>query len=164
MDTALFVDINHEYETPYAFDVDTLLTKALKAAAVTEEIEGAEVSVTLVDNARIHELNQQYRGIDSPTDVLSFAMTEVGEDELEIVLDEEADIEEPQHLGDIVISVQRAQEQAEEYGHGFDRELAFLAVHGFLHLIGYDHMDDASEKEMFSKQEGILESIGLTRK
>ncbi|MFY0545087.1 rRNA maturation RNase YbeY [Brevibacillus sp. H7] len=139
-----------------------LLIRCLQAAAESEEVSG-EVVVTLVNNERIHELNRQYRGVDRPTDVLSFAMNEAGEGEMDIYVDEEEIEEFPNMLGDIVISVPKAQEQAKEYGHSLERELGFLAVHGFLHLLGYDHGTEEEEKEMFSRQEAILQKIGLTR-
>lgn len=150
------------------------LNQLLQIAGELERVTDGEVALTLVDDAEIHELNKQYRGIDRPTDVLSFAMQEMGDDELEIVYetyeaDEHAEdasesdgqFEEP--LGDIIISVERAVQQAEEYGHSFERELGFLFVHGFLHLIGYDHQDEAEEKKMFGKQDEILEKAGLLR-
>ncbi|MNL65169.1 Endoribonuclease YbeY [compost metagenome] len=111
-------------------------------------------------------MNLEYRGIDRPTDVLSFAMNETGEDEPEIIyaLEEDEEGEDvPYVLGDIIISVTRAQEQALEYGHSLERELGFLFVHGFLHLLGYDHQDAVSEAEMMSKQEKVLAQVGLTR-
>jgi probable rRNA maturation factor len=143
----------------------TLLESILQKAGEAEGIEKGEVDLTFVDNERIHELNREYRGIDRPTDVLSFAMNETGEDEPEIIyaFDEEAIEDVPNVLGDIIISVTRAQEQAEEYGHSLERELGFLFVHGFLHLLGYDHQDDATEAEMMSKQEHVLAQVGLTR-
>jgi len=146
-----------------------LLEKLLKYAGEQEEIEEGEISLTFVDDKRIHELNKEYRGYDKPTDVLSFAIQEMGEDELEIVyeIDEESDGDdfnnEVEPLGDIIISVETAIAQAEEYGHSIERELGFLFVHGFLHLIGYDHQDEAAEQEMFAKQEQILSKAGLTR-
>jgi len=147
--------------------IETLQT-LLKYAGELEQIEEGEVSLTFVDNARIHELNKEYRGFDKPTDVLSFAIQEMGEDELEIVyeIDEDDDRslkDEIEPLGDIIISVETAIAQAEEYGHSIDRELGFLFVHGFLHLIGYDHQDEAAEQEMFAKQEQILSKAGLIR-
>lgn len=140
----------------------TLIEQVLEQTAKIEELQNGEVVVTLVDNDRIHELNRYYRGIDQPTDVLSFAMNEQGEDEMEIFYDD--DIEDvPNMLGDIVISIPRAIEQAEDYGHTFARELGFLAVHGFLHLLGYDHNNEDEEKEMFAKQETILKQLNLLR-
>ncbi|MGA9172876.1 MAG: rRNA maturation RNase YbeY [Thermoactinomyces sp.] len=133
------------------------IEKALQAAAAFEKLPPVEVAVTIVDNEKIHRLNQEYRGIDRPTDVLSFPLWEPDED---WVIDEE---EEAVMLGDIVISLPKAKEQAAEYGHTLERELGFLAVHGFLHLLGYDHETEQEEKEMFTRQEEILSQIGLQR-
>lgn len=131
----------------------------LNVAASSELIEdGTEVSVTFVDDDRIHELNRTYRNIDRPTDVLSFALQEEGEGELKITGGDS-----PQTLGDIIVSIPRAKEQAESYNHSLLRELGFLVVHGFLHLCGYDHMTEADEQRMFSRQKEILESYGLQR-
>lgn len=116
----------------------------------------AEVSVMLVDDASIHSLNLQYRNVDRATDVLSFAMME-GEDFLEL-----EDIEAVP-LGDIVISLERAREQAEEYGHSFEREVAFLAVHGMCHLLGYDHQTESDRIQMREKEESVLMRLNLTR-
>lgn len=158
---------NNEQEE---FEIDNslieLLERILQKAGEAEGIEKGEVDLTFVDNERIHELNREYRDIDRPTDVLSFAMNEAGEDEPDIIYAEE-DAEElgdvPNVLGDIIISVTRAKEQALEYGHSLERELGFLFVHGFLHLLGYDHQDAESEAEMMSKQEQVLAQVGLTR-
>lgn len=132
--------------------------KILQHAAEEEQVGASEVSVTFVTNDAIQAINKEYRGKDVPTDVISFAMEEMGEGELEIV-----GALEPRVLGDIIISLDRTKEQAADYGHSFERELGFLAVHGFLHLLGYDHMNEAGEKEMFGKQEAILSSLGITR-
>ncbi|MED3661527.1 rRNA maturation RNase YbeY [Ureibacillus sp. FSL K6-8385] len=134
-----------------------LVENLLQHAAKLENVGEAEVSVTFVTNEKIREINRDYRGKDQPTDVISFALEEMGEGEIEIVGDM------PRVLGDIIISVERTREQAEEYGHSFERELGFLAVHGFLHLLGYDHMTKEEEKIMFGKQEEILSSFGLGR-
>ncbi|AHV98433.1 rRNA maturation RNase YbeY [Paenibacillus sabinae] len=143
----------------------SLLEDILQKAGIQEGVDSGEVDLTFVDNKRIHELNREYRGIDRPTDVLSFALNESGEDEPEIVyeVDEDEQGGIPDMLGDIIISVTRAKEQAEEYGHSLERELGFLFVHGFLHLLGYDHQDEASEAEMMGKQEQVLSQVGLTR-
>ncbi|SFC38286.1 probable rRNA maturation factor [Bacillus sp. OV322] len=136
-----------------------LVEKVLQFAAVKEEIDkGSELSVTFVDNERIQEINKEYRHKDSATDVISFALEEMGEDEVEIIGGEM-----PRVLGDIIISIDRTREQAEEYGHTFERELGFLALHGFLHLLGYDHMNEEDEKQMFTKQREILDAYGLSR-
>ncbi|MBM7607044.1 putative rRNA maturation factor [Lysinibacillus composti] len=136
-----------------------LVEKLLQHASEVEKIEdGSEVSVTFVTNEAIHEINKQYRDKDQPTDVISFALEELGEGEVEIVGEGI-----PRVLGDIIISTDRTKEQAVEYGHSFERELGFLAVHGFLHLLGYDHMTPEDEKTMFGKQDEILSSFGLGR-
>lgn len=134
------------------------LEELLQIAAEMEGISSGLVSLSFVDDETIHQLNRQYRGIDRPTDVLSFAMKELGEEEKEIEIPSFEEL-----LGDIVISVSTAKEQSEEYGHSLEREVGFLFVHGFLHLIGYDHQDAAAEKEMFTKQELILQKAGLSR-
>lgn len=140
-------------------DQMVLLENLLNYAAEVEQVpDGAEVSISFVDNEQIRLINRDYRGKDQPTDVISFALEEMGEGEVEIV-----GVDMPPVLGDIVISVPKAKEQAEEYGHSFMRELGFLAVHGFLHLLGYDHETEEEEKEMFSKQEQILGRYGLKR-
>ncbi|WP_313639528.1 rRNA maturation RNase YbeY [Paenibacillus sp. FSL K6-0276] len=157
---------NEQEEYEIKDDLIALLESILQKAGEAEGIDQGEVALTFVDNARIHELNLEYRGIDRPTDVLSFAMNESGEDELDIIYEVqegEALEDVPDVLGDIIISVTRAQEQAQEYGHSLERELGFLFVHGFLHLLGYDHQDEASEAEMMSKQEKVLAQVGLTR-
>lgn len=135
-----------------------LLANVLQKAAEMEETGPAEVSVTIVTKERIQEINSEYRQKDAVTDVISFAMEEMGEDETEIIGGEET-----RFLGDIIICFDVAKEQAEEYGHSIEREMGFLAVHGFLHLLGYDHMNEADEKAMFGRQEEILEQYGLKR-
>ncbi|GGF78256.1 endoribonuclease YbeY [Paenibacillus albidus] len=157
---------NEQEEYEIGDSLITMLEQILQKAGEAEGLHEGEVALTFVDNERIHELNREYRGIDRPTDVLSFAMNETGEDEPEIIYELEegeelADL--PDMLGDIIISVTRAQEQALEYGHSLERELGFLFVHGFLHLLGYDHQDEAAEAEMMSKQESVLAQVGLTR-
>ena len=112
----------------------------------------ASFSVIIIDNERIHEINKEYRGIDRPTDVISFALEE----------DEDYEVKE-RLLGDIYISIDKVYEQAKEYGHSVKRELFFLVTHGFLHLLGYDHMNEEDEKEMFSLQEKILDEYGVKR-
>lgn len=135
-----------------------MLTELLQLASEMEEIEeDAEVSVTFVNNEEIHRLNKEYRQKDQPTDVLSFALEE-GEDGLAV-----DDGVIPRILGDIIVSVDKVLEQAKAYHHSFERELGFLTVHGFLHLLGYDHMNDEDEKIMFRRQEEILHEFGLTR-
>ncbi|MEH7178791.1 rRNA maturation RNase YbeY [Neobacillus vireti] len=135
------------------------IEKLLNFAADQEQVDDqSEVSVTFVSNERIHEINREYRDKDAPTDVISFAMEELGEGEIELI-----GAEIPRILGDIIVSIPKAEEQAKEYGHSFNRELGFLCVHGFLHLLGYDHMEKAEEEKMFSRQKEILDEYGLTR-
>lgn len=134
-----------------------LLENILLHAAKTEMLpEHVEVSVMIVSNETIKQLNNDYRNIDEVTDVLSFPM--FNRDEME-----EHDREIPLSLGDIVISYDRAKEQAEDFNHSFNRELAFLTVHGFLHLLGYTHDHEEDEKTMFTKQEIILKEFQLER-
>lgn len=135
---------------------ENFVTTVLRAAAQRLEVAG-EVSVSFVSDEEIHELNRDYRGVDRPTDVLSFALTE-GED-----FPEPDGTENEVMLGDIVISVPTAIRQASDYGHTVKREMGFLLVHGFLHLLGYDHQSQEDEQEMFGIQEEVLESIGLSR-
>ncbi|KAA6451411.1 rRNA maturation RNase YbeY [Bacillus swezeyi] len=135
------------------------IEKLLQFAAKEENVaDQAEVSVTIVTNEEIQQINKEYRGKDYPTDVISFALEEDGEGEVQII---GADM--PTVLGDIIISADKAKEQAEEYGHSLMRELGFLTVHGFLHLLGYDHLTEEEEKEMFTKQKELLNRYGLSR-
>lgn len=132
-----------------------LLLFTAKEESVTSE---AEVSVNFVSDKEIQELNRNYRQQDRATDVISFALQERVEGETPIVGE---DI--PLVLGDIVISIDKAMEQAEDYDHSFERELSFLTIHGFLHLLGYDHLYEEDEKIMFQKQDAILGAFDLER-
>lgn len=139
---------------------ENLIQKLLSHAANVEGLEEpTELSVTFLDDLGIREINRKYRGKDQSTDVISFALEEEGEGEAEIIGADDI----PRHLGDLLISVETAKRQAEEYGHSVERELGFLALHGFLHLLGYDHMSESEEKIMFGRQEEILQSFGLNR-
>ena len=121
----------------------------------------AEISFTFTDNEGIREINRDYRNIDRPTDVLSFPMLEFGDDETDVEYETEDGLV---LLGDIVISIERAKEQAQEFGHSLRRELAFLTAHSMLHLLGYDHVDDpVGEKMMIEKQDIALNALGITR-
>ncbi|TFE31677.1 rRNA maturation RNase YbeY [Cohnella luojiensis] len=154
-----------------------VLERLLRIAGEKEGVTDGTVTLTLTDDEGIRELNRQYRGLDKPTDVLSFSLIEGEEpniqynDEYEASEDGSEEWKDEEKagnpfsdlLGDIVISVPRAQAQAEEYGHSFERELGFLFVHGFLHLVGYDHGDEEQEREMFAKQEEVLKAAGLSR-
>lgn len=153
----IYVDYSNEQDklSPPG-DFERLIEQCAAAALEEENIsDDAEVSVTLVDNARIRELNNEFRQIDRETDVLSFPM---GDESFEVDPDNDAIL-----LGDIVISLEKAQSQAEEYGHSFKREVAFLLTHSLFHLLGYDHMTPEEETEMFAKQEKVLEKLGISR-
>ncbi|RPA62414.1 rRNA maturation RNase YbeY [Aerococcus agrisoli] len=140
---------------------EKMLQDLLTYAANYMKLEGEiELSLTIVDDKEIHAINKEYRNIDRPTDVISFAIEDQGEDEMEILgLPDDL----PRELGDLFISIDKVREQAVDYGHSFERELGFLALHGFLHLNGYDHMEEADEKEMFGLQKEILDAYGLKR-
>lgn len=119
------------------------------------------VSVTLTSPKQIHELNRKYRNVDRPTDVLSFPMFE--KDELERIITEKLKNVVPEVLGDIVISVEKVEEQAKEYGHSFERELSYMLVHGFYHIMGYDHIEEEDKVQMRKKEEVILEKLKQSR-
>lgn len=139
------------------FDAEKLAEDCAREALLEEGVEDdAEVSLTFTDNAGIRELNRKYRDIDRETDVLSFPMGD--EDGFEVNPETGALL-----LGDIVISLERAKAQSEEYGHSMRREVAFLITHSLFHLLGYDHMTPEEEKEMFEKQEKVLRKLGITR-
>ena len=143
-------------ETDFNLD-EELITKVAKAVLDYEKIsDDAEISFTLTDNKTIHELNKKHRATDRPTDVLSFPLIDFNTEDI-------TSIKGTLYLGDIIISIDKALAQAEEYGHSVRRELGFLTAHSMLHLLGYDHVTEAEEKVMFSKQEEILQSVGLTR-
>ena len=128
--------------------------KVLLGAIEKEKLKNVSFNLIIVDNEYIHELNKTYRSIDRETDVITFAL----EDEDSIVLPDDMRI-----LGDIYISIDKAKEQSKEYGHSLLRELSFLAVHGFYHLLGYDHQTKEEEKIMFQKQEEVLEAYEIRR-
>lgn len=136
----------------------TIIRKCCEQALKEEEfIEPAEVSVTFVDNDEIRQLNNEFRDKDSATDVLSFPLGENGEYDLNPET-------ERYMLGDIVISLERAEEQAKEYGHSFEREVAFLTTHSMFHLLGYDHVNGGEEEQiMLAKQKKVLDDLGITR-
>lgn len=140
-------------ETNYDLKKETdKLYELLAFALKREKLDNVEFNVIFVDSNTIHDINKTYRSVDRVTDVISFAL----EDNKTIELDHRL-------LGDIYICVERAEEQAKEYGHSFLRELAFLTIHGLLHLLGYDHMEKEEEKIMFQKQEDILNEFGIRR-
>ena len=149
---------NDQDKLPVTYNLKMLIREAIETTLDYEDFQNAcEVSVTFTDNEGIHELNKKFRQVDKPTDVLSFPL-----------FDFEGDTEEPpideiiNNLGDIVISLEKAREQAEEYGHSFKRETAFLCVHSMLHLLGYDHeTSEEEDREMRAKQTEIMNIMGL---
>lgn len=130
-----------------------VLPDLLEFAANKQQVKDVVFNIIIVDNEYIHQLNKTYRGVDRPTDVISFALEDNGTWKTEF----------GRILGDIYISIDQARIQAKEYGHSLKRELAFLSIHGFLHLLGYDHMTEEEEKEMFGRQEWILNEYGIKR-
>ena len=145
-------------------EITETIVNACEAALKYENCDfNAEISVTITDNEAIRKINKEFRNKDSATDVLSFPMLEFDEDGN--ALDDEFDFDgDKVVLGDIVISAERAAEQAEAFGHSFKREIAFLTVHSMLHLLGYDHVTcEEDEKIMFRKQDEILEILKITR-
>ena len=155
--------IENEYDREIDVDYTDIINKVVcEAVDFIKCPYECEVNVTIVDNNTIHEINREQRKIDRPTDVLSFPMLEFDENGIS---DDEYDMDgELVMLGDIVISMERAREQANEFGHSFLREVAFLTAHSMLHLLGYDHVDDKEGEEiMCEKQERVLTSLGITR-
>ena len=160
MDHEIVIESELE-EAPF----EALLTKTIAAALDAEGVKApCEVDVLLTDDEGIHGINLDQRGVDKPTDVLSFPMFEYtpGQPPADGA---DADPETGLiPLGDMVISVERCTAQAQEYGHSVEREMAYLAVHSVLHLLGYDHMDDGPEKaRMRAREEAILGALGITR-
>lgn len=139
-------------ETDKKIDINDL-RHTIEYALDFENVKKAILNVIIIDNKKIQEINREYRGIDRPTDVISFALED---DKTFISTDFRV-------LGDIYISIDKVFEQADTYGHSFRRELSFLTVHGILHLLGYDHMIEEDEKIMFSKQDEILDKLEIKR-
>ena len=148
---------NDQEKIEISAELEGLLNKAMNLVARLENLsENTEVDITIVTDEEIHVLNRDYRGVDRATDVLSFALDE-GDDEPEILGDEAEHL-----LGDIIISAEKANEQAEEFGHGLNREIVYLAVHGMLHLLGYDHLVEDEKIVMRKREEEILREIDLS--
>lgn len=148
---------NDQEKIEISTELEGLLNKAMNLVARLENLsENTEVDITIVTDEEIHVLNRDYRGVDRATDVLSFALDE-GDDEPEILGAEAEHL-----LGDIIISAEKANEQAEEFGHGLNREIVYLAVHGMLHLLGYDHMVEDEKIVMRKREEEILREIDLS--
>jgi probable rRNA maturation factor len=161
--------VENETEEQFDFDIQEILDKVMEAVLEQENCPyEAQVNLLLTDNQGIQEYNRQYRNIDAPTDVLSFPMlsfeTEADFSQAE---QEQADCFDPESgellLGDIIISVDKVREQAANFGHSEKREFAFLVAHSMLHLCGYDHMTEEEAGIMESRQEKVLENLGITR-
>lgn len=153
----IFTELTNEQSLALPDNIEQLIEDCAKGALEEEAIsDDAELSVTFTDNENIRILNNEYRNIDRETDVLSFPLGD--ENGFEVNPDNDAIL-----LGDIVISVEKAMAQSEEYGHSFRREVAFLLTHSLFHLLGYDHITPEEEKEMFAKQEQVLNKLGITR-
>lgn len=150
---------NHQEKETISYRLKRLIRRGVEATLAYEEVDDhCEVSVTFVDNEEIREINRQFRNIDRATDVLSFPLFD--EDGMDAHV-EELDC----MLGDIVLSLERAREQAIEFGHSFEREVAFLTVHSVLHLLGYDHeLSDEDDADMRRRQTEIVEKMGLSVK
>ena len=155
---------NNQRKFKVTKEMRDLVRSAVKAALEYMDFPlKSEVSVMFTDDEEIHELNRLHRGVDRPTDVLSFPLFEY--DENGDIIEDDLDFNPNGEmiLGDIVISLETASRQAQEYGHSFEREIGFLTVHSMLHLFGYDHMTPEDEEEMFGYQREILERMGLER-
>ena len=162
------IEFEKEYDKDLGINYEEIADKVINAALDYEECPyEAEVSLTLVDNNRIHDINKEFRDIDRPTDVLSFPMVEYDDAGEFAFLEDEDDCFNPETgelmLGDIIISLDKVEEQAIAYGHSFTREYAFLIAHSMLHLMGYDHMTDDDASIMEAKQRAILDNLNVTR-
>ncbi len=148
------VEINPKY--------DEVIKRVIEQCYKEENIEDSKliITITLTNSENIKKINKQYRNIDRPTDVLSFPMFEKEELKSKIAA---KDYKHEDVLGDIVISLEKVKEQAEEYGHSFERELSYMIVHGFYHLMGYDHIEEADKVEMRAKEEAVLEKLNIKR-
>ena len=162
--------IENETDSDFGFDESELIRTVCLEAFSSEgaPTDSASVNVLITDSEGIRQLNRDYRNIDSPTDVLSFPNIDFDEpSDFSIPDDRRADYTDPETgemlLGDIILNADRIFSQAEEFGHSVKREMAFLAAHSCLHLCGYDHMTPEEEKEMFSRQDMILDRLGITR-
>ncbi|HAX73438.1 MAG TPA: rRNA maturation RNase YbeY [Firmicutes bacterium] len=151
-----FINQTTDVTEGYESIIKKVVEETIKQEQLTNEI--LECSFIFVDNAQIQDINKTYRHKDAVTDVITFAIEDEGEGELKI-----KGIPLPRLLGDVFISIPRCREQATDYGHSFERELSFLGVHGFLHLLGYDHIEESDEVVMFKKQEDVLNALGIHR-
>ena len=150
----LDLEQNNEYEKT--------IKKVIEQCFKEENLENSklEISITLTNPEHIHEINKKYRDVDRATDVLSFPIFE--KEELEDKI-KNKDFEHEDVLGDVIISIEQVEEQAKEYGHSFEREFAYMLVHGFYHLMGYDHIKEEDKVIMRAKEEKVLEKLGIRR-
>lgn len=156
---------NMQNKKEFTDNIETLIKRTCEECLKAEQFQyEAEISVLIVENEQIKEINKEHRNIDKATDVLSFPMTDIEGGKFNTPL-KAYDFEDGNLiLGDIVLSLEKAYEQAEEYGHSIDREIAFLISHGVYHLLGFDHETEEQEKVMMDKQEKVLAAMGLERK
>ena len=146
-----YIEVFNEYDKDIK-ELD-ILKDFINYASEKLSLKNVMFNVIIIDNDSIHKINKEYRGIDRPTDVITFALED----------DKKIDTPEVRILGDIYISYDKVISQAQEYGHSTKRELCFLGVHGLLHLLGYDHMNKKDEEEMFSLQKELLEDYGIKK-
>lgn len=147
----MYEDDNHLCQDNYEEVFTKIIKTALRLLQIDDDVE---LSCVIVDDEKIHQINREYRHIDRATDVISFALEDNEQYYVEGM---------PRSLGDIFISYDHACQQAQEYGHSLKREMCFLMTHGLLHLLGYDHMNEEEEKEMFSLQKAILDELDIVR-
>lgn len=162
------IPVTFETDSPFDFDAEVLLQQVITAVLDSEDCPyECEIDVLLTDNDAIHEINLAERGIDAPTDVLSFPLVNFAKPAFYEYLEEDPMLFDPDSgelmLGDMVISVDKVLSQAQEYGHSIRRELAFLAAHSTFHLLGYDHETEEDRLLMEEKQEAVLQELGITR-
>lgn len=139
---------------------ETIIKQVIDKCFETENLKNLYISITLTTPENIKQINNKYRKIDKPTDVLSFPMFE--KEEIDLVCKENFEgIKET--LGDVIISIEQVEKQAKEYEHSFERELAYMVVHGFYHLMGYDHMQEDEKNQMRKKEENILKNLNINR-
>lgn len=161
--------VENETENTFSFDIEEIVKQVAEKVLDTENCPyETQINVLLTDNDGIHKYNKEYRGIDNPTDVLSFPNLEFEQAGMfDIAEEDEADYFDPDSgeliLGDIIISVDKVKEQAESYGHNEKREFAFLVAHSMFHLCGYDHMTEEEAGRMEQKQEAVLGELNITR-
>jgi len=147
-----FLDIEENEE--YINLAETVIKKCFEEEKLEDKLY---INIILTNPENIKKINNEYREIDKETDVLSFPMFEKEE------IQELCNIEHEEVLGDIIVSIERVKDQANEYGHSFEREFSYMLVHGFYHLMGYDHMEESDKKQMREKEENILEKLKITR-